>query len=257
MNEYKRIWEAYQLYAKTAAVQRKGFELCGMTFPTLNEVPDFGESFAVHGESDLEHQAKVAWLALTFMGCSVNGHIFWPRDHIEVWAIAIVALCHDIGEVEIGDIPDDGNALHETKDKVELRVFNEMAEIYSPLDWRRDKLKYVFEDFQNKFNDCGMAIFALDKLESVLTQLLCEKYGCPGMVTARANPTELDKYFMRVTGSEKSSDCWAAHMCSLIRGFPLWIKKPVLGLLDAAVRDVRGEPFTWWNKDILPYKEDK
>lgn len=254
MSEYKRIWEAYQLYAKTATVRRKGFELCGMTFPTANETLDFGESFAVRGESDLEHQAKVAWLTLTFMGCSMNGHPIWPKGYVGTWAIIAVALCHDVGEVEIGDIPDDGNALHDAKDEVERKVFNEMAEIY-PYS-KREALRGVFGCFQNKEYDFGKMLFALDKLESVLMQLLCEKHGCPGMVTARVNPTELDKYFMRVTGSEKSSDCWAAHMCSSIRDFPEWIKEPVLGLLDAAVRDVRGEPFVWWNKDILPYKEE-
>lgn len=260
MNEYERIWEAYQLYAKTAAVYRKGFELCGMTFPTSNEVPDFGDSFVMRGESDLEHQAKVAWLLLAFIGRVGNNSRlrYYSEDSvINLWSLFAVALCHDIGEIEIGDIPHDGNALHDTKDEIERKVFEKMSEIYAPEDSRRDRVREIFRDFQDKGNNFGKLLFALDKLEAVLTQLLCEKYGCSGKITAKPYATELDNYFMRETGSEKSSDCWAAHMCSLVRDFPEWIKEPVLGLLDAAVRDVRGESFAWWNKDILPYKEDK
>lgn len=256
-NYFEMVWEAYQLYAKTAAVRRKGFELAGMTEKTDDIVPDIAESFMARGESDLEHQAKVAWLALAFMAGPAGYRIIWPRGPVETWAIATVALCHDVGEVEIGDIPHDGNALHDTKDEIELKVISEMAEIYSTANWRRSRMLFAFTEFQNKTTPCGMALFALDKLESVLMQLLCEKHGCCGMITARENPTELDKYFMRMTKSEKSSDCWAAHTCSLIRDFPDWIKCPVLTLLDVAVRDVRGEPFAWWNKDILPYKNDK
>lgn len=261
MSEYKRIWEAYQLYAKTATVRRKGFELCGMTFPTANETLDFGESFAVRGESDLEHQAKVAWLLLAFTGGENFLRDYFlsailNRDGIGLWSLFAVALCHDIGEVETGDIPDDGNALHETKDETERRVFEEMSEIYSPEYFRREIARATFRCFQEKENNFGMLLFTLDKLEAVLMQLLCEKYGCLGKTTAKPYATELDNYYMRETGSESSADCWAAHMCSLIRDFPEWIKEPVSGLLDAAVRDVRGEPFAWWNKDILPYKEE-
>lgn len=241
---YESIWEAYQTFATTAAVRRKGFELSGMTGKTEDAVPDIADSFKSRGESDLEHQAKVAWLALVFL------RVFWSQGDIDIWPFIAVALCHDVGEVEIGDIPDDGNLLHDTKDQIEREVFEEMvgqAFVFRSEVRRKHELMKLFDDFQNREN-LGGAIFALDKLEAVLMQLLCEKHGNSGDLEKKENCTDQDKKFMKFTGSSKSSDIWAAHTCSLIKDFPYWIKAPVLGLLDTAVRDVRGVPFSWWQK---------
>ncbi len=241
---YKRIWNAYQIYATTAAVRRKGYELTGMTQETDDIVPDVVESFRLRGESDLEHQAKVAWLTSVFI------KIFWPQIGADVWTILVVALCHDVGEIEVGDIPHDGNPLHDGKNQAERRVFEKMVNegFITPFERRcKDDLMKMFDDFQNQDN-VGKAIFALDKLEAALMQLMCEKHGCCGDLKFKENPTDQDRYFSELTGSEKTSDIWAAHMCSLIRDFPHWIKVPVLELLDAAVRDVRGVSFEWRNK---------
>lgn len=250
-----KIWESYQLFASTGAVRRKGFELCGMTFPTPNEVPDIGDSFATRGESDLEHQAKVAWLVSAFISADGVDAFELPIADMIVWSLITVGLCHDIGEVNIGDIPDDGNLMHDTKDAIELKVFDELASVY-PQEWR-DEASRDYRRFQQKTNGNGQALYVIDKLEAVLAQLFYEKHGCPGKITAKPVPTDSDKYYMAETGSESSADCWAAHFCAHIRDFPERIKEPALALLDVAVRDVRGEPFAWWNKDILPYEPTK
>lgn len=241
-NSYIDIWKAYQTFATTAAVLRKGYEQSGMTKMTEDTVPNIADSFRWRGESDLEHQAKVAWLALVF---------FWKFGfhwHIGIWSLIVVALCHDVGEVEIGDIPDDGNPLHDTKDQIERNMFEKMVDrAFRSKIRRKHKLMKLFDDFQHRKNR-GAAIFALDKLEAVLMQLLCEKHGNVGDLEKKENCTEQDKRLMEFTGSSKTADIWAAHMCLHIKGFPSWIKIPVLGLLDTAVRDVRGTPFSWWKE---------
>ena len=252
----KEIWDAYQLYASTCAVRRKGFELVGMTAPTPDEVPDIADSFVSRGESDLEHQAKVSWLASAIIG-SGNDTFFelLPHQSARLWSIITVALCHDVGEISVGDIPHDGNALHDTKDEIEKEVFNKMADIYSPWNFRFLAVGN-FKNFQDKTTHNGKAIYALDKLDAVLTQLLYEKHGCSGSILLKPEPTDSDNYYMQMTGTDNSADCWAAHTVSLIRDFPPQIKNVVLDLIDIAVHDVRGEPFDWWDKDILPYKRD-
>ena len=250
-----KIWEAYQLLSSTAAVPRKGAEVCGMTLPTPDEVPDVGDSFATRGESDLEHQAKTAWLALAFIGSRI-GFFELPVADMAVWSLVTVALCHDVGEIESGDIVDDGNPLHDTKDEAELKIFKKMAFAFPPESC--EMLVNDYRRLQKKIdNGNGQALYVADKLEAVLMQLFYEKHGCPGRITAKPNPTDSDKYYMEITGSDSSADCWAAHFCAHIRNFPERIKEPARALLDAAVRDVRGEPFAWWNKDILPYEFTK
>lgn len=237
---YENIWAAYQKYATTAAVLRKGFELSGMTEKTGDTVPDIAESFRLRGESDLEHQAKVAWLALVFL------RMFWPVQRIDVYLFIAVALCHDVGEIEIGDIPDNGSPLHDSKDSLERKVFEEMARQAFP-SCEHELIK-MFVKFQDREN-FGLAICALDKLEAALMQLLCEKHGNGGSIDD-GDATDQDRALIRFTGTTATADVWAARMCSRIDGFPDWVKSPVLKLLDTAVRDVRGASFSWWQKII-------
>ena len=246
MEEYKYddIWEAYQTFATTAAVLRKGYEQSGMTKTTEDNVPNIADSFRRRGESDLEHQAKVAWLALVFL------RMFWVQGNIDIYPFVVVALCHDVGEIKIGDIPDDGNPLHDTKDRAERKVFEEVVDqaFIQPSETRRKhELMELFDNFQNR-KVLGAAIFALDKLEAILMQLLCEKHGNAGDLKEKENCTGRDKRLMEFTGSSRTSDIWAAHLCLHIKDFPSWIKIPVLGLLDTAVHDVRGVSFSWWRK---------
>lgn len=245
------IWRGYQLFSSTSAVPRKGVELCGMTLPTPDDLPDVGDSFATRGESDLEHQAKTAWLVLAFLSTE-TGIFELPVADKALWSLVTAALCHDVGELEIGDIPDDGNSLHGTKDEAELKVFDKLACSF-PSEWR-DRVVNDYRRFQKKNdNGNGQALYVVDKLEAVLMQLFYEKHGCPGRITAKPVPTDSDKYYMEITGSESSADCWAAHFYAHIQSFPERVKNPALELLNVAVRDVRGEPFAWWGKEILPY----
>lgn len=119
---YKRIWDGYRLYAGTAYVSRKGFELVGLTKDTEMPLP-VAETFVRRGESAMEHQAKTAWLAMAF---NDNFPLFFS-DMDSAYSLAYlmmtVGLCHDVGEVAIGDIPDDGNPLHDKKDAAEREVF--------------------------------------------------------------------------------------------------------------------------------------
>jgi len=248
------IWKAYQLFATTSAVRRKGIELVGMTAPTPDGVPEPQDALYLRGESDLEHQAKVAWLVAAFVGCYGNNffQLYEPNSSIELWSVMMTALCHDVGEVAMGDVPDDGSEEHNAKLEKERAVFGDMLR-FLPADYSIPlQLDYWF--FQDLDGHNGRAIYALDKLEAILTLLYYEKHGCTGRISSKLEPTEADKYYMRVTRSDTAADCWAAHMCAHIRKFPESIKCPVLALLDTAVLDVRGVPFSWRKRDILPFE---
>ena len=247
----KRIWQAYKLYCGTAFVSRSGFELVGLTKAT-DDAESKAEKFVRRGESSLEHQAKVAWLCSVFS--SNFPGFFGKRQFNESriissdWILMTTGLSHDIGEVVLGDIPDDGNPLHDTKDAKESEVFQKMLQGYDDDD--RVALLAAFTEFQDKSTHAGKALFTLDKLDAVLTLILMEMYGRFGSIASKPAPTDSDIHFWHETGTPSATDCWCAHMKSLIRDFPDAIVWPVDALLTVAIRDARGKNFSWWGRDI-------
>lgn len=249
----EQIWDGYKLFASTAYVSRKGFELVGMTKETGMPVP-VAETFERRGESGLEHQAKVAWLAVAFAENfpMFFGELFLSSVYELFYEMLIVELCHDVGEVAVGDIPDDGNALHDTKDEAEREVFNSLMHVFSRSDVRLAKM---FLEFQNRNTPVGQALYALDKVEAVLTLLFLEQFDHYGVMDKKPLVTDSDRHFMRLAHTSCTTDCWAAHTKALIQGYPKEVTEPVLELLRVAVEDVRGEMFEWWDDEISPYEK--
>ena len=248
MHDYKnacrKIWRGYQTYAKGASVIRTGFESIGASV-VANDSLNLNKTFFRRGESILEHQAKTAWLASVFMSNFPDyfGIETTHKYSMGDWLIIITALCHDVGELEIGDIPDDGNPLHDAKDETELLAFADFIKAYSYVD--QGELFKLFDAFQQKNSNAGRALYALDKTEAVLTNLLLEKHGIKGSLENKKNPTSRDLFFAKAIGSELAADIWGAQMSARIKGYPPYIAKPIFTLLNTAAYDVRGEEFSW------------
>lgn len=244
LNPCKRIWEGYKTYAKSASVIRKGFELVGASVNTDDSL-DFASTFYRRSESTLEHQAKTAWLASAFMS---NFPDFFGIEltfnfTMGDWLVITTALCHDVGETAIGDIPDDGNSLHDTKDEAEHAVFKDFIKAYGYADQRR--LLELFESFQKRDYNPARALYALDKVEAVLTLLLLESVGIKGSIEMKNNPTSRDSFFAKAIGSDLAADIWGAQMSNQIKSYPSHISEPVLTLLNVAARDIRNGEFSW------------
>lgn len=245
MNDYfepcQRIWEGYKIYASGASVIRKGFENVGLAVRTDDSL-DLAATFYRRSESILEHQAKLAWLASAFISnfpAYFGGERFYTVP-FDIWMRITVALTHDVGEVEIGDILDDGNPDHDAKDEAELEAFRKILIAYSPT--AQYEVLQLFKAFQNKKSHEAMALAALDKAEAILTILLLESKGLWGRISAKAQPSELDLRFSKLTGSDLAADIWYMHMQERSTvGFPPDIMEPVTTLLSIAARDVRGE----------------
>ncbi len=256
----KRIWESYQIYAKHSFVLRSGHFLIGAARqPVLNDYPNeselIRETFLKRGESDLEHQAKMAWLCSVFANnyreffFGVDYFEKTDSDHLakgavtnfEKWLFTIIGLIHDTGETV--DIPDDGNTLHGTNDAEERAIIEHFVKAY--LQVTAFRLMNRFDDFQSKDTHRGKALFTLDKLEAVLTLLYLEKHGCCGYITNKPNITERDSRTMKIIESTCATDCWATQMVEQIKNYPPEIVDPVLSLLNVATIDVRGEKFPW------------
>lgn len=240
----ERIWQGYQTYASCASVIRKGFEMVGAANIT-DDTLDLNSTFMRRSESVLEHQAKTAWLASVFLSNFPNffGKGITCETSPAVWIYITTALCHDVGESKIGDIPDDGSPLHDAKDSAELETFQGFIYAYSFFD-RRELLK-MFESFQKRDSYPAKALFVLDKSEAVLTHLVLEKCGIYGSIEAKNKPTERDLRFAKIASSNLAADIWGVQMLTKFEGFPQEITQPVYELLNVAAQDVRGEKFPW------------
>lgn len=238
----KKIWEGYRLYSATAYVIRKGFELVGLS--EVGEIENVKNTFLKRGESVLEHQAKTAWLCGVFASNFVDFFDGNDMSLADFWYLTTVLLCHDVGEVAIGDIPDDGGAARIDKDVTELKVLLGFTEAYDNVD--SCILLDIFRSFQVKDTKYGEALYALDKLEAVMTLLLLERNGHTSVNLEKKYLTEADRYYMELTGTNCAADCWAAHLVVNTKGFSDVVTRPVLTLLETAMIDVRGGLPEWY-----------
>ena len=238
------IWDGYKLYAETAFVSRSGYALTGMAVDL--QCTKIAEKFEWRGESALEHQAKVAWLISAFQNnfpryfstCDSDGRFI------------TVGLTHDVGETAVGDIADDGNPRHGTKDAEEFKVVKLL--FHTSYSFESEKFVNVFKQFQDKQTRNGWALYALDKTEAILMQILLESHGVKGSIKGKPCETELDRYFADITGSDLPTDIWAAHMKYSLRNCnEPTIIEPIFGLIKVAITDVRGDKgYDWWDKYI-------
>lgn len=247
---YQHIWQGYKTISQASCVLRSGFPLVGLV-DGAEDSGSVASTFRRRNESILEHSAKVAYLASAFVSHFPN---FFGADYLlcedypsEIWAAITTALLHDIGEVATGDIPDDGNPLHDAKDIIEKEFFDsQMAPAFSLDDFLT--VKQTYASFQDRDTTMGQALYCLDKIEAILTLLWLEQYEEYGIITAKPLPTEQDRGFMFLTGTPCATDCWAAHTKVLFRKMSPQVVHHVYALLRIAVEDVRGEWFEWWDK---------
>ncbi len=99
------IWQTYKHYKSEMHVTRSGFGLYGI-YPYDIKQPFFEQ----RAESDLEHSAGVVMMVHLIA-------IYCPEliPPAELTSYILAAEAHEIGEVEIGDIPDDGRRDEQAK----------------------------------------------------------------------------------------------------------------------------------------------
>lgn len=246
---YEHIWQGYKIFASASFVERSGHQLVGLADPV-----EAGESnvamFRRRGESVLEHCAKTAYLLLAllshFPGLFDSENVLGGKIPADTWMLVTTMLTHDIGELATGDIPDDGNAAHDTKDEIERRFYcKEMAPMFSWNDSVYLRESYI--DFQERKTFVGQLLYCLDKLEAILGLLLLEEQEARGFIDNKPFPTMQDEHYRFLTGTPNAIDCWAAHTKDRVKDFPAKATRHIFGILRAAVMDVRGEWFAWWD----------
>lgn len=241
--KFYNIWKLYDSMKETVNVIRTGYWRSGIYPKPTEDQPQIDR-----GESDAEHGFGTAILADAVMRWFPEDT---PTHHLH--DVLYMALVHDVGEVEIGDIPDNGSRNEDAKSRAELAIFQRISE-YMPSE-SQDSFLDVFTLFDTwDSENCdriGVFIAFCDKFEALLQLVRYEKAGLVGKTgfypgyekTAR----ELD--CEKAVDTDNALDCWTFGCMKRFGQALTTINDPLyrifLGILTAAVIDVRGTPFQW------------
>lgn len=231
---YQRIWRDYATLKRQCQIMRAGYARLGIYPGTAD-----GKVEPLRSESVAEHTYGTLILLDEIA-------MFCPElvSDVELVRGMRLLLRHEVGEGEIGDLPDDGRRDEARKDKMELlammRFCQELPREHGPAIVRD------FTKFQQRSSELAQVIYCVDKIEAVLQGLIYEQDGRGDLSRkpeVAESLSEQDKYYMQQTGSKRLVDNWSAHFFDLTREFRY---APVFrAILRAAVEDVRGEWFAW------------
>lgn len=229
--KFLSIWQAYSEFKRLGFVTRSGFGLYGI-YPYGEEE----RSLTPKRESDLEHTAGMQNL-IRLISFSFPEIIPVTQLHDYLFG----AELHEIGEIETGDIPDDGNRNENEKDRIEmLKIKDYLSKLPEPY---RSQGELIFEEFQKRNTTFGQILYCIDKTEAILQGLVYEKHGHPGILKNKPIVSVSDRIYAKKTDSTSLVDIFALSFFIKSKDYTdvLFFSK----LIETAITDVRGHSFTW------------
>ena len=245
----KQIWDGYKLYRLLGSVIRAGCALTGANGPPKDKTFEPFTPFPL--DTDISHSAGICKL-LSLISAHYPQII--PRE--EIFNYHTLAEVHDMGELDEGDLPDDGTRDKRICDENEL-VWIEayLAKTY-PSDVVNSILEF-YNEFESKSTTRGKIFYLLgDKLDNILMSLVME--------SLKRKPNILNKVFMfgknpdvllDVQSTEFTETTSAADnflYCEFYN--PEFFSYPHLDIffeiIQSAALDVRGEEMLWLNAEI-------
>lgn len=234
-NKLKAVVDAYHSIKKGCSIERQGYVRYGV-YKSLEE--------DARSESVLEHSTGV-WALLRAMQTHFPDLVFsYWRDWEDAKDLAIL---HDIGETQTGDVCDDGTR-EESVDILERAFVQKACELTFGKS-TAERLFKKFVEFQEKSTNFGRVLYMADKVEAVLQGLQYEKAGHGGKIDyISASAFELEG--ARETESEELADIWLysfAKNANKYDYFELFLE--IVIMAGQMVRKTE-EPFPWLEKVI-------
>ena len=229
----KIIWSKY-FYLKKGfgTVIRSGFGLYG-----IYKLP---ETFYDEGRSESDAEHTLGTLILLRLISEFQPEVLEKLNYRE---LNDVLLLHEIGEIELGDIPDDGSRNEDFKNQTEYRVAESFVKVFG----NRRRIMHIFKNFQKRARRTGELLYMIDKAEAILQGLIYEKQGRGGHLFKKpAEVTERDRLSYEATGRDDLVDIWAYGFVKRSRKFRFY--EQIFSIIEEAVIDVRGKSFDWIDK---------
>ena len=247
-NQYQMVWKEYLSHVQGDRVLRGGSGLNGI-YPYDKDYP-FMDCYP---ESINTHHLGCVILANAIFSMPFNA--FSTREKNQILTFL---ACHDRGETETGDIPDDGTkgAVHSDIDQIELNDFVRNISHFPVRIQEQLITNYCLFDglapMRLSNSDAKLAQFEklCDKFESLLRSLVFEREGRGGDLMTKKEVTgslsESDQKYIDLIGTSSQMDVWYASILMKYHTFdflPIFVQ-----ILDEAVFDVRSEPLPWVEK---------
>lgn len=161
------LWDNWNKYDDLDSVYRQGF-LKTKVYGFGNELKSTIDTYRV--ESTLIHSGRAAMLFSDLID-------LWPAyyEGIDKYIALKVALNHDIGELIVGDVCDDGRKEHEDKKASEwaavVEHYNSLPEdVYLAC-------RYIHQQFEEASSFLGQSIKLTDKLDFLAKLIKLESQG--------------------------------------------------------------------------------
>lgn len=206
MNKEKLFWQRFCWLTDLRLRSRTGLTLLGYFDDVPNLMPIESRT-----ESVAEHIFGVMSLAYLFQAIYGVG----PTSGINAKQIYELALLHEVGEREIGDLPDDGSRDTLEKDRRELELMIEFTDGFSA-----DAVRETCINFK-RFQKCDSFTYLLDKFHFVLMQLWLMSGGVRGSMNDKREKGLLsaqDEEFMKLTMSDEAPVNTAASFLTRTKG---------------------------------------
>lgn len=228
-----------------------------------------GRIFVNRFESVAEHSFHTALLTMACLEGKLGSMLFHDCEfdsedelHTDVYVLRARVVCyqllHDIGEIKTGSVRKDGRVMshrvvgeqHETYEDTVDYFFRDSSEIDDKrklLEWR--SYNYFGADFESKENAPAPVLKAIGDLETVLKVAVLELCGLRGDVAEKAKKSKVIKKTVEITGTTDALDNFAAYFkLNTMKTLDEIQQEALYGILETAVKDVRGKWFDWWLK---------
>lgn len=239
MSNAQILWDNWNKYDDLDSVYRQGF-LVARIYGFGEDATSMIEKY--HAETTLVHSGRAAMLFSDMMD-------LWPDyfKDVDKYLALKVALNHDVGELSVGDIVDDGRKEHDDKkdsewEAVQNHYFNLPEQAYL-------KCKGIHREFENANTFLGQSIKLVDKLDFIAELI---KLNSDGYITTnRKHFTKGDFALCREIACYDLIDGCANHLRHLMRDhdFDKRLVQIAIQFLTCGLKSIDRPFFKWWRSE--------
>ncbi|MBR3270046.1 HD domain-containing protein [Candidatus Saccharibacteria bacterium] len=239
MSAAQILWDNWSKYDDLDRVYRQGF-LVARIYGFGNEAKSTIDKY--HVESTLTHSGRVGMLFSDMMD-------LWPAyfEGIDKYSALKVALNHDIGELAVGDVVDDGRTEHEDKKDPEWQAVQE--HYFSLPEETYLKLKTTHREFEKSNTFLGQSIKLADKLDFIAELI---KLSSDGYIMGnRQYFTEGDLALAKEIHYYNLIDACGNHLRHLVKehDFDQRLVQIAVQFLTCGLETIDRPFFKWWQPD--------
>lgn len=237
MSNAQILWNNWSKYDDLNNVYRQGF-LVARIYGFGKEATSTLEKY--HAETTLVHSGRTAMVFSDMMD-------LWPDyfKDVDKYSALKVALNHDVGELLVGDVVDDGREEHSHKkgpewEAMQNHYFNLPEQSYL-------KSKEIHREFENANTFLGQSIKLVDKLDFIAELI---KLNSDGYITTnRKYFTKGDLALCEEIGYYDLIDGCANHLRHLMHDyrFDQRLVQIAVQFLTCGLRTIDRPFFKWWN----------